>query len=139
MSYGKGEAKVKTIRQTAVIKGATPSDVYDTLMDSKKHGALSGQKTTVSRRVGGTFKVGRDLEGKHLRLVPGKRIVQTWRANNWPKGKYSKATFAFTRSPGGAKVTFTQTRVPDEFYREIASGWKAYYWTPLRKKFAKAR
>ncbi len=130
---------MKTIRQTAVIKGATPGDVYDTLMDSKKHGALSGQKTTVSRRAGGTFKVGHDLEGKHLRLTKDKRIVQSWRANNWPKGKYSRATFALAKSAGGTKITFTQTGVPDEFYREIAGGWKAYYWTPLKKKFAKAR
>jgi activator of HSP90 ATPase len=130
---------MKTIRQTAVIKGATPSDVYDTLMDSTKHGALSGQKTTVSRRVGGTFKVGHDLEGKHLRLTKDKRIVQSWRANNWPKGKYSRATFALAKSAGGTKITFTQTGVPDEFYREIASGWKAYYWTPLKKRFANAR
>jgi len=130
---------MKSINQTAVIKGATPSDVYDTLMDSKKHGALSGQKTTVSRRVGGTFKVGHDLEGKHLRLTKDKRIVQSWRANNWPKGKYSRATFAFAKAAGGTKITVTQTGVPDEFYREIASGWKAYYWGPLKKKFAKAR
>jgi activator of HSP90 ATPase len=130
---------MKTIRQTAIIRGATPHDVYETIMDSKKHGALSRQPTKVSRRVGGTFKVGRDLEGKQLRLVQDKRIVQTWRANNWPKGTYSKATFAFTRAPGGTKITFAQTGVPDEFYGEIASGWKAYYWNPLRKQYGSRR
>ena len=128
-----------TIKQTAVIRGATPGDLYDTIMDAKKHGALTGQPTKVSRRVGGRFSVGHDLEGKHLRLVPGKRIVQAWRANNWPKGTYSKATFAFTRAPGGAKITFTQTGVPDKYRGEISSGWKGYYWTPLRKQFASSR
>ena len=83
-----------TIKQTALIRGATPHDVYETLMDGEQHGALSGQPTTVSRRVGGAFKVGHDLEGKQLTLTADKRIVQTWRANNWPKGVYSKATFA---------------------------------------------
>jgi len=87
-----------TIKQTALIKGATPSDLYATLMDGKRHGALSGQPTKVSKRVGGTFKVGHDLEGKHLKLTKDKRIVQTWRANNWPKGVYSKATFAFANA-----------------------------------------
>jgi len=131
--------QVKTIRQTAMIKGATPSDLYETIMDAKKHSALARQRTTVSPRVGGMFKVGRDLEGKHLTLVKDKKIVQTWRANNWPKGTYSRATFVFSRAPGGAKITFTQTGVPDEFYGEISSGWKDYYWGPLRKTFAKAR
>ena len=128
-----------TIKQTAVIKGATPGDLYATLMDGKRHGALSGQPTKVSNRVGGTFKVGHDLEGKHLRLTKDKRIVQTWRANNWPKGVYSKATFAFAKAPGGAKITFTQTGVPAPYLKEITSGWKAYYWVPLKKAFAKGR
>ncbi len=130
---------MRTIRQTAVIKGATPNDLYEMLMDSKKHSALSQQPTTVSRRVGGTFKVGHDLEGKHLALVKDKKIVQTWRANNWPKGTYSKATFGFAKAAGGTKITFTQTGVPDEFYGEISKGWRDYYWGPLRKQFAKAR
>jgi activator of HSP90 ATPase len=128
-----------TIRQTAVIRGATPHDIYGTLMDGKQHGALSGQPTTVSQRVGGQFKVGHDLEGKHLKLTKDKRIVQTWRANNWPKGVYSKATFALAKAPGGTRIAFTQTGVPSEFLKEITSGWKAYYWGPLRRKFAKAR
>ncbi len=132
-------AGTRTIKQTAVIKGATPADIYGTLMDGKRHGALSGQPTKVSKRVGGTFKVGRDLEGKHLKLTKDKRIVQTWRANNWPKGTYSKATFALGTAAGGTKITFTQTGVPSQFYKEISSGWKAYYWTPLKKAFAKAR
>ena len=128
-----------TIRQTALVRGATPHDIYATLMDGKQHGALSGQPTTVSQRVGGGFKVGHDLEGKHVTLTKDKRIVQTWRANNWPKGKYSKATFALSKAAGGTKITFTQTGVPGEFYKETNSGWKAYYWDPLKKAFAKAR
>jgi len=80
--------------------------------------------------------VGHDLEGKHLKLTKDKKIVQTWRANGWPKGKYSKATFALSRAAGGTKITFTQTGVPSEAYKEISSGWKAYYWKPLRKQFA---
>ena len=128
-----------TIKQTAIIKGATPHDIYDTLMDGKQHGALSGQPTKVSRRVGGKFTVGHDLEGKHLVLTKDKRITQTWRANNWPKGVYSKATFALAKSAGGTKITFTQTGVPAPFLKEIRAGWKAYYWEPLKKKYAKGR
>ena len=130
---------MKTIRQTATIRGATPHDIYETIMDPKKHTKLSRQPTTVSRRVGGAFKVGHDLEGKNLKLTKDRRIVQTWRANNWPKGTYSKAIFAFARAAGGTRVTFTQTGVPDQFYGEISKGWREYYWTPLRKQFGSRR
>jgi len=130
---------MKSIRQTATILGATPHDIYEILIDSKRHGKLTQQPTKVSRRVGGVFKVGHDLEGKHLALTKDRRIVQTWRANNWPKGTYSKATFALTRAAGGTRVSFTQTGVPDEFYSEISKGWRDYYWGPLRKQFARRR
>ena len=108
----------RTIRQTALIRGATPHDVYETLMDGKRHGALSGQKAKMSRRVGGAWNVGHDLEGRQLALVKDRKITQTWRANNWPKGVFG---------------------VPSVFYREISTGWRTYYWAPLRKGFATAR
>ena len=128
-----------TIRQTALIRGATPHDLYETLMDGERHGALSGQPTKMSRRAGGKWNVGHDLEGKNVKLTKDKRIVQTWRANNWPKGVYSKATFALAKAPGGAKISFTQTGVPSQFRGEISSGWKIYYWAPLKKTFSAAR
>jgi activator of HSP90 ATPase len=128
---------MKTIRQTATIRGATPHDIYETIMDSRKHTELSGSRTTVSRRVGGAFKVGRDLQGHNLRLVKDRKIVQSWRANDWPKGHYSRATFSFARAKDGTRITFYQSAVPDRHYRSISAGWREYYWLPLKHRFAK--
>jgi uncharacterized protein YndB with AHSA1/START domain len=44
--------KTKTLRQTVTFK-ASPRQVYDMLMDSKKHQSLSGQRAKISRKVGG--------------------------------------------------------------------------------------
>ena len=129
----------RTIRQTALVRGATTADIYATLMDGERHGALSGQPAKVSSRVGGKWNVGHDLEGKQLKLVKDKRIVQTWRANNWPKTNLSKVTFKLTRTAVGTRIELTQTGVPSQFYKEISAGWRAYYWKPLRSRFAKAR
>lgn len=46
--------KTKTLRQTVMFK-ARPRQVYDILMDSKKHRSLSGEKANISRKVGGKF------------------------------------------------------------------------------------
>ena len=46
----------KTIRQTVQF-GARPEDVYDALMDPKKHAKFTGAKATISRKVGGSFSV----------------------------------------------------------------------------------
>ena len=127
---------MKTIRQQATIRGATPHDIYETIMDSKKHTKLSGSRTTVSRRVGGAFRVGRDIEGMNLKLVKDKKIVQSWRETDWPKGLYSRATFSLKRANGGTRVTFRQSGVPDGKYGSIKEGWIAYYWEPLKKQFA---
>ena len=108
-------------------------------MDSKRHSALVGQQVGVSRRVGGAFSVGHDLEGTTLALAKDRRIVQKWRAANWPAGVYSKATFALAKATGGTRISFTQTGVPSEFFGEISEGWRAFYWGPLRKRFAAAR
>src|SRR5437870_5133947 len=105
-------------------------------MDSTKHTKLSGSRTTVGRRVGCAFNVGRDLEGKNLALVPDKKIAQSWRANNWPKSQYSRATFALARTKGGTRITFRQSGVPEKRYRSISSRWYEYYWEPLKKQLA---
>ena len=131
---------MRTIKQTALIRGATPHDVFETIMDAKRHSALvGGQPVRLSRRTGGAFSVGHDLEGRTLATTKDRRIVQSWRANNWPKGVYSKATFAFAKAPGGTKITFTQTGVPSVFYKEISTGWRDYYWNPLRRQWGSRR
>ncbi|MBE3119725.1 MAG: hypothetical protein IMZ50_13355 [Candidatus Atribacteria bacterium] len=43
----------KVINQTVTFK-VTPHDIYETLMDSKKHAAFTGGKASISRAVGGT-------------------------------------------------------------------------------------
>lgn len=44
----------KTLRQTVLFK-ASPREVYEILMDSRKHQALSGERARISRKVGGRF------------------------------------------------------------------------------------
>ena len=46
--------KTKTIRQTVRFK-ASPREVYELLMNSKKHQSLSGEKAIISTQVPGKF------------------------------------------------------------------------------------
>ena len=126
----------KDIRQTVTFK-ASAHAVYEILMDSKKHSELAGDDARISRKVGGKFNVGNYIEGVNLELVPDEKIVQAWRYNDWPKGHYSKATFALKKSEGKTKLTFTQTGVPEKFYADIKQGWIDYYWTPMKEMLEK--
>jgi activator of HSP90 ATPase len=125
--------KTKTIRQSVTFK-ASPHEVYEALMDSKKHARFTGAGASISREVGGRFTAyGGSLQGENLELVPDAKIVQTWRSDDWPEGHYSRATFSLAKVEGGTRLTFTQTGVPEEFYEDVKQGWIDYYWEPMKR------
>lgn len=125
--------QTKTIRQSVTFK-ASPHEVYEVIMDARKHAALTGGEVTMPRTAGSKFTVyGGDIEGVNLELVPDVKIVQSWRYSDWPEGHYSTATFALAAVPKGTRLTFTQSGVPAQFYQDIKQGWQDYYWTPMRE------
>jgi activator of HSP90 ATPase len=129
--------ETKIVKQTATFK-ASPHEVYEALMDSKKHTKFTGDKATISRKIGGKFSTFDGYsEGINLELIPDNKIVQTWRASDWPEGHYSKVTFSFKEIPGGTRLTFTQTGVPAKQYDDISQGWRDYYWAPMKEMLEK--
>ncbi len=127
----------KNIRQSVTFK-TNPHEVYEALMDSEKHAEFTGGEALISREVGGKFSTFDGYaEGVNLELVPDKKIVQSWRASDWPEGHYSKATFSIQEVEGGTRLTFTQTGVPEEQSKDIAQGWRDYYWAPMKEMLEK--
>ncbi|MCL5795020.1 MAG: SRPBCC domain-containing protein [Patescibacteria group bacterium] len=125
---------MKTIKQTEIFK-AEPQEIYEMFMDSKKHADFTGEGAEIDPRVGEEFRVQSNYAiGKNLELVPGKKIVQSWRAADWPEGHFSKITIELVPVKEGTKMFFTQIDVPDEFCDDISQGWKDYYWEPLKDK-----
>ena len=129
--------KTQNIQQSVTIK-ATPRGVYETLMDSRKHSKFTGEKASISRKVGGKFSIfDGGLTGVNLELVQDKKIVQAWRGSDWPKGHYSIATFSLKRIKGGTRLVFIQIGVPDREYKGINQGWHDYYWKPMKAMLEK--
>ena len=131
--------KTKDIEQTVSFK-ATPHEVYEMLMDSKKHAAFTGGEALISRKEGGEIHAFDGyVNGKNIMLVPDKKIVQEWRSAEigWPEDHFSIVTFTLTKSATGTKLVFKQTAVPAVCYKNISAGWKEYYWEPMQKMIAK--
>ena len=129
--------KTATIKQSATFK-ASPHEVYEALMDSRKHSKFTDSKASISRRIGGKFTAYDGyIEGVNLELVPDEKIVQSWRGSDWPDGHYSKAIFALKKVEGGTRLTFTHTDVPEDQYDSISQGWRDYYWKPMKKMLEK--
>ncbi|MBI2984881.1 MAG: SRPBCC domain-containing protein [Candidatus Kerfeldbacteria bacterium] len=129
--------KTVTIKQGAMMPG-TPHEVFELWMDSTKHAAFTGGEAKISRQVGGSFTVFDGwATGKNVKLVPDTTIVQTWRADDWPAGHFSTITVSLIKAPNGTKFLFTQTDVPASKAKDIAQGWRDYYWAPLKAALAK--
>ncbi len=128
--------KTKTIRQT-VIFSCTPHEFYEIIMDSKKHSFYTGDEAKMSRKEGGEFIAAAGyIEGKNLKLVKDKMIVQSWRGGDFPEGHMSKVVFELKKDKTGTKLTFTHEGVPEKNYKNINTGWKTYYWDKIKAKLA---
>ena len=103
----------RTVKQSVTLK-TSPHNVYEALMDSGKHSQFTGGKARISRKVGDKFTAFDGYsEGVNVDLVADKKIVQTWRAADWPEGHYSKVTFSLKEFENGTRLAFTQTGVPE--------------------------
>jgi activator of HSP90 ATPase len=127
-----------TIHQVNTFK-SSPKRIYDILMSSREHAAMTANgAATISRKAGGTFSChGGWISGRNVELVAGKRIVQAWRAKNWPPGIYSLVTFTLKKQGKGTRLTLDHTGIPGNHSGHLTSGWKARYWRPLRAYLAK--
>jgi activator of HSP90 ATPase len=131
--------KTRTIRQTIVIH-ASAHDVYEMLMDERKHVLLTGGSARISRDVGGTFVTNDGYSnGTNLELIQDAKIVQTWRASDWPDDHYSTLTITLSQGSSGTKLLFIQTGGPSDQYEEISQGWYDYYWNPLKEALEKEK
>jgi activator of HSP90 ATPase len=125
--------KTKTIKQSITFQ-AEPHDVYEALMDSDKHAKFTGGETYISREIGGKFSAFDGYsEGVNIELVPDKKIVQSWRASDWPEGHYSEVIFIMEEDERHTRLTFTQNGVPENQYEDISQGWHDYYWEPMKE------
>lgn len=125
------------ITQT-IFLDAPPEKIYECLINEKKHSEFTNASAKIIPVVGGDFSVWDEYAtGKTLELVLNKKIVQIWRASDWPKNVFSTVTFDFLEKDNGTSLTFTQVGVPEEFEKEIEKGWEDFYWKPLKKYLEK--
>ncbi|HYG49988.1 MAG TPA: SRPBCC family protein, partial [Flavobacteriales bacterium] len=127
----------KKLKQT-VRFNAKPADCYEVIMDPKKHGALTGGKTTMNKKPKGKFMVFDGyVHGYNIELTEGKKIVQAWHfaEDGWPDEHFSICTFEFKKDGTGTKLSFTQEGVPEHNYESLKGGWHTYYWKPMRELF----
>lgn len=126
--------RTKTLRQTLTFK-AKPLEVYEILMDEKKHAEITESEVTMSKEVKGTFTAfGGYCHGYNIELEKGEKIIQAWHFDEygWPEEHFSICTFILEEIPEGTRLQLTQKKIPDHKYDELKDGWHTYYWTPMK-------
>src|SRR5258708_3704825 len=107
--------KTKNIKQKTIIPAA-PLEVYNALMDSKKHSAFTGSVCKIGKKEGSAYSAYDGyIVGKTIKLIPGKKIVQTCASIDgiWPEGYYSEITFELKKHPKGTELNFLQEGIPE--------------------------
>jgi len=111
-----------------------PSRVYQTLVDSKAFAEVTGAPASGEGAEGAAFSsFGGHITGRHVELVPGKRVVQAWRATSWPEGVYSVVRFELQADGAGTKLVFDQAGFPEDAKEHLSGGWHSNYWEKIAK------
>jgi uncharacterized protein YndB with AHSA1/START domain len=114
--------------------GAPPAKVYAALLDSAQHAKFTGAPAEIGSRIGDAWSAyGGKISGRHVDLVEGVRIVQTWRAGSWPEGAHSIVRFELKAEREGTKITLDHDALAEDQVAHIDGGWAKMYWEPLRK------
>lgn len=129
---------MNTIQQIAEFQ-ATPEQLFEIYMDSKKHSDATMAKATVSRKAGGKFTAFDGmLTGRNLIVIPNHLIVQAWRATHWKKtDPDSILILKFSKTNRGGRIDLVHTNVPDHDRLGVTKGWHTYYWKPWREYLKK--
>lgn len=130
--------KTRELRYSIRI-AATPRQVYDALMDAKKHAAFTGYSARIDPKVGGYFVTcGNRNCGYNLVLDPAKRIVQAWSQRSFHP-RYTIIDIKLKKEGKGTRLEFLQTGAPTSAVTWLRPGWHQTYWEPLKAYFAHAR
>lgn len=121
-----------TIHQEITINAA-PKTVYEILIGSERFTEMSGgAEAKISLDVGGEVSLfGGAIQARNIELVPGQRVVQTWRSADWPNGVHSLVRFELNADGGNTKLNFEQCGHPAEAESHLSEGWQKMYWAPM--------
>jgi uncharacterized protein YndB with AHSA1/START domain len=116
---------------------ARPERIYDAWLSSDEHTAFTGDKAVVEPFVGGKHSTFDGYaSGQTVELQPGRRIVQTWRAEDFPLGSPdSRVEVTLEETVGGTMVTILHTDIPSGQGSNYRDGWLKYYLEPLKGYF----
>lgn len=114
-----------------------PERLYSAWLDSQEHASFTGSPAKIEPWVGGKFSAWDGyISGHTLGLEQNKRIIQSWRATDFPEGSPdSRLEISFDSVENGARITIRHQNLPDGQGQDFYQGWLDYYLTPMKNYF----
>jgi uncharacterized protein YndB with AHSA1/START domain len=123
---------------------ATPERVYQLLTDKTQFATATERPAEIDASEGSAFSIfGGYIQGRQVELVPGERIVQTWRGIDWTPGVHSVVRFTLTPEGSGTKLVVDHDAYPEgpspmypSWREHLSANWPVFYFEPIAKYFA---
>lgn len=117
---------------------ASAQEIYDAWLDSLTHSEMTRGEASMSDEVDAEVSAwDRYITGRNLELVPGERIVQSWRTTQFTdEHEDSIITVTLQEVEGGTLLTLVHSNVPDEQTSYEQGGWQEHYFEPMKEYFA---
>jgi uncharacterized protein YndB with AHSA1/START domain len=118
---------------------ASAQEIYEAWLDSLAHTEMTGAEAIQSDALGAEVAAWDGyISGRNLELVPGERIVQSWRTSEFTDAhEDSIITVTLTETVDGTTLTLLHVNVPAEQTSYEEGGWQQHYFEPMQEYFAK--
>jgi activator of HSP90 ATPase len=115
---------------------ASPRAVYDALTTAATFGEMTSAPASIDSAEGGEFSLfGGMISGRNIECLPGRRLVQAWRAKAWDEGVYSVVRFELHAEGSQTRAVLDHAGYPDGTGEHLDEGWHPNYWAPLARLF----
>ena len=111
-----------------------PGMLYAIWLNSRRHSEFTGSPALVEARVNGEFSsLNGYVAGIIIDLLPGRRIVQTWRTRDFsqdaPDSMLEVHLEAYT---GGTGFSFIHPGLPPGIWGDFPVEWEEHFLQPLK-------
>lgn len=134
-----GAVNTVTVRDDQEFR-TTAEEMYETFVDPQRLAAFTRAppKLFEGAKKGGKFELfDGNVSGEYLELEKPKKIVQSWRLNQWPAGHYSKLNIEFDQNDIDhvtvMRVTWEGVPVGQEDVTK--RNWGEYYVRSIKQTF----
>ena len=120
---------------------ASPEEIYQAWLDSLGHSEMTGGAASMSDQVGAAVSAWDGyISGRNLELVPGERIVQSWRTTEFADEHGDSVITVVLQEVGeGTLLTLEHSNVPDEHRSYEEGGWQQNYFEPMVAYFTERK